>query len=247
MKKKNIIPKAHEGWIQTLNQQGFMTTTRDPISEEFTKFAAKGSRSALEIGAAYGISTIAALKNGAKMIANDIDIRHLELLEEQVPEKFKKNLTLKEGQFPVDDLGIQENSLDAVLICRVMHFFNGPEVEESAKKIASWLVSGGKAFVVCDSPYVKTMRRFIPEFEQNMKDGKNWPGYCENIHDICDPLDLKDKLPNKMHFFTPEILTKAFEKAGLKTEKATYIARPDFPKILQYDGRESVGLIAVKP
>ncbi len=247
MTENSKIPPEKEGWIPTLNQQGFMTTTRDSVSEAFTKFAVKGPGPALEIGAAYGISALEALSNGAKVIANDIDKRHLELLEDQAPDELKKNLTLKPGKFPDEDLNIKKNSLGSVLICRVMHFFNGPEVEESAKKIANWLASGGKAFVVCDSPYVKTMRRFIPEFEKNVKAGKEWPGYCEKIHEICDPPELKDKLPNTMHFFTPDILKEAFEKAGLKVEKAEFLARPDFPEMLQYDGRESVGLVAVKP
>ena len=239
------IPPPNDGWIPTLNKMGFMTTTLDPVSVSFTKFATQAPGPALEIGAAYGIATLEALKQGAKVIANDIDERHLKLLEEQVPDEQKSNLTLKAGKFPTD-LDFNKESVGAILICRVMHFFDGSQVDESVKKIATWLAPGGKAFVVCDSPYSKTMRKFIPEFEKNKNMGKNWPGFCENIHDICDPPELKNALPPKMHFFTPDILKDAFERAGMRVEFAETMARPDFPAMLRYDGRESTGLIALK-
>ena len=54
-------------------------------------------------------------------------------------------------------------------------------------------------------------------------------------------------LPPKMHFLDPEVLTRVFAKAGFIVEKAHTFARPEFPKDIQLDGRESVGIVARKP
>lgn len=240
------VPEVKEGWVPTLNKMGFMTTTLDSVSESFTKFAAHAPGPALEIGAAYGIATIEALKNGGRVIANDIDPRHLDLLKDQTPDQYKQNLTLQAGSFP-DGIDFEKGSIGAVLVCRVMHFFDGPTVEKGINKIANWLAPGGKAFIVCDSPYVKTMRKFIPEFAANQNEGKRWPGFCETIHEICDPPELKNALPPKMHFFTPDSLSRAFNEAEMVVEKAEMIARPDYPQMLQLDGRESTVIIATKP
>jgi hypothetical protein len=50
-----------------------------------------------------------------------------------------------------------------------------------------------------------------------------------------------------MHFLDPEVLARVFTAAGFIIEKAATFARPEFPKDIQLDGRESVGLIAIKP
>ena len=50
-----------------------------------------------------------------------------------------------------------------------------------------------------------------------------------------------------MNFLDAEILTRVFSGAGFIVEKAQTMARPDFMKIVQLDGRESVGMVARKP
>ncbi|NDD72166.1 MAG: class I SAM-dependent methyltransferase, partial [Actinobacteria bacterium] len=57
----------------------------------------------------------------------------------------------------------------------------------------------------------------------------------------------RSNLPKAMHFLDPEVLTRVFREGGFQVEEASVFARPEFPDDLRLDGRESVGLIGVKP
>ncbi len=96
------MPEAEEnGFIPTLNQMGYMTSTLDSFSKEFVDYASSNhSQKSLEIGAAYGVATLEALKRGAQMIANDLEEKHLQILRERSPESLRKNLSLHPGRVP---------------------------------------------------------------------------------------------------------------------------------------------------
>src|SRR5437762_10539501 len=93
-------PAEPNGFIPTLNKMGYMTSTLDPISADFARRAPSLPAPALEIGTAYGVLTMAALDAGARVIANDADPTHLEILRERVPESQRARLTLMPGYFP---------------------------------------------------------------------------------------------------------------------------------------------------
>ena len=82
------------GFVRTLNNMGYMTSALDPYSLAFTTFAPAAPGPALDIGAAYGIATLAALAGGARVIANDIDARHLDILSSRAPQEFRSRLVL---------------------------------------------------------------------------------------------------------------------------------------------------------
>ncbi len=73
------------GFIKTLNNMGYMTSTLDPYSMAFADFAPAAPGPCLDVGAAYGVASLVALANGARMIANDIDGRHLRILLDRAP------------------------------------------------------------------------------------------------------------------------------------------------------------------
>lgn len=232
------------GFVKTLNNMGFMTSTLDVFSKEFVEFSPKASGPVLDIGAAYGVASLPALESGARVIVNDIDPRHLDILRERAPESARSRLELAPGAFP-DGLSFAPGSIGAVLICRVMHFFDGPAVEHSAQVLFRWLASGGKVFVVTETPYLKNFQNFIPTYEARRAAGDTWPGFVDDVMAIAP--ERGASLPPKMHFLDPEVLTRVFVKAGFIVEKAHTFARPEFPEDIQLDGRESVGIVARKP
>jgi hypothetical protein len=63
------MPLAQDGFVQTLNQMGFMTTSLDPISQRFVDFAPHAPGPALDIGAAYGVASIRLTGAGASKIS----------------------------------------------------------------------------------------------------------------------------------------------------------------------------------
>lgn len=67
--------------ILTLNKTGFMKVDLDHISQAFITASQQSNLPVLEISSTYGMASITALKNGATVIANDIEIKHLLLLK----------------------------------------------------------------------------------------------------------------------------------------------------------------------
>tara|TARA_Y100001954_G_C15805805_1_gene602584 strand:- start:1922 stop:2686 length:765 start_codon:yes stop_codon:yes gene_type:complete len=249
MKIKGLkIPEAEKnGFIPTLNQMGFMTSTLDSFSEEFTMFSssswAGSSIYSLEIGAAYGVATLKALEKGAHIIANDLHQDHLTLLHDKVPDNLKNNLTLLPGSFP-EDIELKDNSLKSILICRVLHFFNEERLKNSIQKFFNALEPGGKIFVITETPYLKNFLSFVPTFEKRKEEGHPFPGFVEDVTKI-DPI-RGQYLPKEMMVFDKGVLSGLFGSFGFQIEKCEEFARPEFPEDLRLDGRESVGLVAKK-
>lgn len=230
--------------IPTLNHMGYMTTSLDKYSEEFVQYAADIADPVLEIGAAYGIATLAALRAGATVIANDIEPRHLKILEQKVSNDLRSHLKICPGKFP-EELDFDKNSLGGVLICNVLHFFEGETIVLAISKLYDWVKPQGKIFIVADTPYNKLIEKAIPIYEEREKNGSEWPGLMRNIKDYLSP-EYVSISPDFMHFLTPRILTNILSKVGFKIEKAALFARTNYPAEEQLDGREGVGIIASK-
>lgn len=234
------------GFVKTLNNQGFMIDYLDPISQAFVDFSPSAPGPVLDIGASYGVASIAALKQGATVIANDLDPRHLKILQQSVEKDLgtTDRLRLLPGKFP-DDLPLPPQSLGAVLACRVFHFFDGPTIEASVSTLFNSLVSGGRFFLVGETPWVGGLAPFWPIYEERKRAGVRWPGNIEDFLQI-DPHRGKD-LPKSMHLLDPDVLRRVFEESGFAVERVEIIPRPHFPPGLKLDGRESVGIVGRKP
>ena len=238
------MPEPEEsGLVRTLNSMGTMTPAPDIFSRAFIDFAPKAPGRCLDIGAAYGVATLPALRGGASIIANDIDERHLKILLNRVPPEQRSRLELAPGEFP-DRIDFPAGSLGAVLICRGMHFFDGPRIERAAAKAMEWLAPGGKVFVVGESPFIGTAKAFFPTYESRQKAGNPWPGVVENVA-AHDP-KRAGSLPGLFHLLDERVLGRVFTAAGFEIERLELFPRPDYPADIRLDGRESVGLIAVK-
>ncbi len=244
---KNIplsMPNPDEnGLFRTLNSMGTMTPCPDIFSSAFIEFAPNAPGRCLDIGAAYGVSTIPALAKGAYVVANDIDERHLRILVSRVPAEDRARLELVPGNFP-DEMVFQPGSFGAVLVCRVMHFFDGPRINRAAAKVLEWLAPGGKVFVVAETPFIGTARAFFPTYEARLKAGNLWPGVVENVS-AHDP-NRAGSLPSLFHLLDDRVLSRVFTSAGFTIERLTYFARPDYPADIRLDGKESIGMIAIK-
>lgn len=239
------IPDAEAGgFVPTLNGMGYMTVSCDRFMREFIAFAPSCECPVLDIGAAYGVATTAALDSGATVIANDIDDRHLMLLRNTLSPQASARLITIPGHFP-RDIRFSRNSIGAILIARVLHFFDGDLLTESVRKAFEWLVPGGRIFVTAETPYLRNWQEFIPTYEERKRRGERWPGFVEDAPSVVT--QRRSNLPKAMHFLDPEVLTRVFREGGFQVEEASVFARPEFPDDLRLDGRESVGLIGVKP
>lgn len=189
----------------------------------------------LDIGAGFGAASVAALRAGAVVMANDIDVEPLENIE---------GLRIVAGRFP-DQIDFEDGSFDAVNASSVLHFLKGPELEGGMRKVARWLKPGGKLFAQTASPYMLPFAAFVPEYARRVERGLKWPGWIAKASEWSTHR-LLGQMPREIHLLDDRVLTRVAEDAGLRVERAWMYRRGDLPESLRFDGRESAGLVAVK-
>ncbi len=233
------------GLVPTMNDKGFMFEVIDEYARGFIEHAAQSPDEALEVGCAYGISTIQALEKGARVTACDMDPRHLEVLKTRAPAATHERLTLVTGTLP--DIDLPEEHFGSLLCSRVLHFLRGDDVDASVRNMYRWLKPGGKLFLVADTPF-GIWRNFIPTWEANVAKGERWPGIMEPVSQYLPygPSDDDIGLP-LMNLLVPDLLSRTAAEAGFVVEQCSYIDRNDFKGLGRMDGRENCGLVATKP
>jgi SAM-dependent methyltransferase len=229
----------------TANQQGWSSHVLNEVSEEFVE-ACRGARQpVLDIGAAFGVATLAALETGATVVANDLEALHLEKLRESATEEQRRRLVLVTGRFP-RHLHFAENSFDLIHASNVFHFLTGPQLQSGATSIAHWLAPGGRFFLQAATPWLGPFVRFGEAYAERLQRGDEWPGWVEHTRDWSEHGKL-GQLPASLHLLEPELLQRVFAPTGLVVERCWLYRRRDLPKSLMADGRESVGLVVRKP
>ncbi|RUR09707.1 class I SAM-dependent methyltransferase [Legionella septentrionalis] len=240
---------------------GFTTSPCDPVSQKFIKEAeisAKNGRAVLEVGAGFGAATLEALNKGAIVFCNDISPENLAVVRNRFMQRHGEKihsitgdcckLILVPGEFPNELRSLPEKYFDAILICRVLHFFPGVKIEQSLAMLANLLAPGGKLYIVCETPYLKNWEKFLPVFNQRSKENQEWPGEISNPSDY-ESSGRKQSLPKFVHWITKEILERSLQRSGLKIDYSEYINRagqfPDDLLLPEY-GQESVGAIGMK-
>lgn len=143
---------------------------------------------------------IAALEKGAnKVIANDISQEHLEVLKSRIPTNFQAKLVTIQGSFP-NDLQFEEDSINAILISRVLHFFKPEILEKALQQILRWLAPDGKVFIICETPQSRGPS-FLTLYNKQKKEGKPYPGLFESSSGV-------------VHLLDKEILSSILDRCG---------------------------------
>ncbi len=241
----NSPTDPHSVTVPTLNQMGYMFKDLTEYDHDFISFSEKSHGPVLELGAAFGYTTLKVADKGIPITANDLDPNHLRELRNNATIEQSPYLTLKPGRFP-SNLDFPSHTFTAILSSNMFHYLTGDEIEEGILNMYSWLKPGGKAFVITASPYAFLWQEFIPLFEERHRQGMKWPGYTADLS-IFKNNKRFPQIPKFIHFLNIDILSRAFSKLGFIIEKSGYCPRSSWPIDFQLDGRESVGLIAVKP
>nr|AWI66901.1 Methyltransferase [Piromyces sp.] len=169
---------APDGRICVLSDKGYATVDLMETSQAFTDYSATCSLPVLDIGTAYGEVTVAALKKGSIVIANDVEQGSLDYIvkRKELTDDDRQRLYLKKGYVP-KDMDFEPNSLGGIHASRVMHFFTPEEVQTFFTKAREWLVRDGVIFLVTSSPYHWfTPEGFGEEYEKKFKEGVEFPG-----------------------------------------------------------------------
>ena len=233
------------GLIPTLNGRGFMTETLDPFSQEFAACAGAVDGEALDLGCAYGVATFAALEAGARVCACDMEQGHLDILMDRATDEQKARLRCRVGVLPHMDF--DDGVFDAILCSRVIHFLEGPEAMLAVAKMFRWLVSGGKLFLVTDTPYTSIWAPGAADYERKKRRGDPWPGFIADYTKFLPPgSDLKMD-PQFINPMDPDILTRVCEETGFAVERAAFVAGVNKRGRSGDEARDHAAVVAVKP
>lgn len=247
------VSEALGARFPTLNKMGLMTNFVDEISNAFIENSLSEDCCVFEVGAAYGNIALEALQRGCEnYIVNDLDERHLKILARRIFEHSSallNKIKFIAGAYP-RDINLEDNSVDFMLISRVLHFFSPQEIEATVLDIKRILKKNGKIFIICNSPYNKSFINFIPDFEIAKKNKKRFPGYVKNREnyvnrELYDSATIDSLYSGQFTYFDIDSFAEFFNNNDFIIEHACYIPY-EKDNILSLDGRESVGAIIVK-
>jgi len=244
MPEKFQQPEIEENFYVTLNKMGYMLVKPDVINQAFIDFSSAEKSPVLDIGCAYGVSTIPTLLKGAHVIANDLDAHHLEILRSKVPLEHLGRLQIKKGRMP-EDLDFPEKSLEAILASRVLNFVHPDKLKGCFSLIHKWLKPGGKFFYLGGTPFMGTFSRFREKYEENKRKNLPWPGFIEDIPTYA--LQRAHHLPLFINLLDEENVRKLMTDSGFRIEYINFVSAEEaHPEDMKCDGREHLGVIGVK-
>ncbi len=216
------------GFVKTLNNTGYMTTYLDEFSKAWADACKRSLGLNADIGCAFGIATLEALKDSeSTVLAIDLDPSHLFLLrKEAVKLGIAARLITKHGDFPDAFKDLENNSLDNILICRVLHFFDGEKLKQTARWCFNKTKNSGRVFVVSETPYLRNFQSFIPTYEKRRQDGVEFPGFIDDV--AAHAPERAQFLPKQMHLLDDTVLSKVFRDAGFDIERSALKAWDEF-------------------
>lgn len=240
----NYWPEEFEqGIIKTANAMGVMFKEFSPAAEAFVQYAKIAKQALLDIGAAYGATTIPALENGADVIACDLSKEHLSILNKSVKKQYRPHLKTIIGSFP-ENLKFDHASLSGILISNVLHFMSGESIERGLRDCWEWLETGGRLFITVMTPHLSFYHQLIPEYEAKVVNGDKWPGIFNPK--LVATEKWKDNVPDFVHLFEIDTIKKVVENAGFHIDHIGYFCYNNYPDEHRTDGKEFISLCATK-
>ena len=203
---------AEDGRIPVFNGDGYASPNPHPLSQEFVSFSSTIKSPVLDIGAAFGLTSINALKKGATVICNEKEKKQLEYIchIKSITDEEKKRLYLKHGS--ILEIDFPNNSLGAIHISRVMHFFKPNEVELFFQKAYNWLIPNGRLYIITMSQYHYANPKGFSEFYNNViKKGVEFPG-------MINDYKFKDE-KYVLHAIDPVVMMRVGNKYGFICKK----------------------------
>lgn len=238
-------------FINTNNQFGVMHNL-NPIAKAFVECAKDANYPVMDIGAAYGVATLPVLASGKQIVACDIDPKHLQVIQQEALKLLGSEtdvaalLQVIHGKFP--HIVMPTAQFDAILMSHVLPFLTGSEIEAGIHKAYEALRPGGKLFILSYTIYNKLMKNYINRYQQRKLAGDKWPGFLEDASTVWDSTNpLSAILPKQLNHCDPDLLEPVLINAGFTIDFIDYLNIKNFiPETVHYDGRETVGIIAVK-
>jgi SAM-dependent methyltransferase len=218
-----LLPKSSvAGLVPTMNNTGWMTEGLDDFSRAFVDYAAASPEESLDMGCAYGVATLPALARGARILACDMEPRHLEILVQRVPAADRSRLRTEPAVMP--DVSFPAGSFGAILCARALHFLKGGDIGLTVLRMHEWLQPGGRVFLVVDGPYTGPWYKKAGEYERRKAAGCPWPGFVEDYRALLPATAKPDEHPAFINPLDPNILRRIVAAAGFEVLENRWLA-----------------------
>ena len=256
--KKHDIVRNKSDCLSTKNAKGAQLATTTPVLQDWLK-AYDGEHPLLDIGCAYGINTMEALKFGIPTVALDTHQTHLDVVREVADECAYKTLTCLLGSLPYD-IPVPDESLSGILVSEVLHFLTGEEITLSLNCLFGKLKKGGTIALSTASIYslCGIDDAFVEKFFEEKGKGVKWPGQYEDFDRTAAPKFAKAAKKRGYDFYDKAAITTfgnlcvlsqitdELEKAGFEIILAKEAEHPGYPAGVHLTPKGNIQVVARK-
>lgn len=236
--------------VPTLNKMGWAIGPQDEYSQQWVVDSLESEGVALEVAAAFGFTSEKLLRKcdqqgitAKKLIVNDLDGTHLDQFQERISDVQQLQPLLMPGDF-LNELDIEANSINTILASRVLHMLNGEQIVLALNLFYNWLQEDGKLYLIVGTPYNKSWKLFLEEYDARKQRGDKFPGFVDDPSRWCP--ERAGDLPEYVHFLDLDILSDLAQNIGFTVVKSGYIFRQNSKDNFLDDKFESAGLIMKK-
>jgi SAM-dependent methyltransferase len=237
---------------ETANRMGFEDTAINDLLKKYLTFAPTAPGHLMDIGCAKGfaIQEILSLEAKApflrpqkrKIFALDMGKEHIEHVSRNTPadlvEPHQIHFPPPAGSDQISSFA--PDTIGAVYAGLVFHFLNGPELRQGLTLLYKAVAPGGRIFASVNSPLDS------PAMSKDFLHRKNvlkeeYPGWFENYNKML-PDFIRNQVPDFIHAFDVDTLTRYTQDAGFKVIECYYFQRGSGMMMMKL-----LGIIAEKP
>lgn len=255
-KKQDAEYLASVGLVATNNNKGHMFLQVDGYVESWLSSLPDSDKPLADLGCAFGVHTVHALRHGRDVIAVDMERSHIVTLETTIRAQrglAGRLVATRVARLPQSDL-FESESLAGVLLSELLHFLTPGEPGRVFADVFKWLQPGGRVVVstasdtACASKLAcgATMRggdtedeimRFIQSAsdEDLVREAPTFATYSTQSSDL-----------SHLYYFSTRELAAHARLAGFHIENLHYYS-PQKYQVTYSEENDAVLLIARKP
>jgi hypothetical protein len=168
------------------------------------------------------------------------------LLQQDKKEHLFSSLELIVGRCP-DEVKLRDNSLDAILVNKVLLFFTPDNIDSFVEWVRKGLKVGGLVYIFTISPFYKGHEEILSGYEERKNKGMRFPGWCYS----CEKLDVRKVYnplvcPASILYMEMSTLKELFQKHGFQIVEEYDLAIINEKNPEWRHGKDMAGIIAKK-
>jgi len=230
--------------IPTLNAMGHMFAHTDAFTQDFITYAIAHCEHVADIGPAFGIASLPVVNTGIQTTVVDLEQGHIDYIRAHTDPDMLKFLHSYVGHFP-KTVTLPPNAFGAILVSRVLHFFDVDSMVFALSHLYDALLPGGRLYFISTTPFIKIYENFIPVYLARRSNHVKWPGIMNNIHEYAP--HRAHQLPSYINLMDLPEAKALLERLDFKIIRSGYIPAPPGQFDISLDGREHIGIVAEKP